>query len=390
MSDLPLIVHLDADAFFVSCELTLQPALRGKKCAVGGRERGIIASASYEARACGVYTPMPTSQALKLCPDLILLPPTAGLYSEISRQLFDLCETLTPYVQRNSIDEGYLDLGPCGFTSTAEIEQQVRALQQRILEQLGVTASFGLASNKLVAAVASKAYKPRGFTLVAPGSEAQFLAPLKVSVIPCIGKITEARLAEAGICLVSDLIAQSAAERQRLLGDAGPALLALARGEDTDTVDPTAAVAQSYSTQETFNHNSNDFSLIERVTKRMIDELMPKIRAEGKQAKTLTIKIRYPGMEDRSSARSLAVGSDLETSFYPLVSQLLRAAWTEPRPLRLVGVRFSGIEQPSRQLEIFGEVADKKRRLAGVLDKLNARGPLPAVHSGHQLGPRPS
>ncbi len=390
MSDLPLIVHLDADAFFVSCELTLQPTLRGKKCAVGGRERGIIASASYEARACGVYTPMPTSQALKLCPDLILLPPTAGLYSEISRQLFDLCETLTPYVQRNSIDEGYLDLGPCGFTSTAEIEQQVRALQQRILEQLGVTASFGLASNKLVAAVASKAYKPRGFTLVARGSEAQFLAPLKVSVIPGIGKITEARLAEAGIRLVSDLIAQSAAERQRLLGDAGPALLALARGEDTDTVDPTAAVAQSYSTQETFNHNSSDFSLIEQVTKRMIDELMPKIRAEGKQAKTITIKIRYPGMEDRSSARSLAVGSDLETSFYPLVSQLLRAAWTEPRPLRLVGVRFSGIEQPSRQLEIFGEVADKKRRLAGVLDKLNARGPLPAVHSGHQLGPPPS
>ena len=211
-----------------------------------------------------------------------------------------------------------------------------------------------------------------------------------MSVIPGIGKITEARLAEAGIRLVSDLIAQSAAERQRLLGDAGPALLALARGEDTDTVDPTAAVAQSYSTQETFNHNSSDFSLIEQVTKRMIDELMPKIRAEGKQAKTITIKIRYPGMEDRSSARSLAVGSDLETSFYPLVSQLLQAAWTEPRPLRLVGVRFSGIEQPSRQLEIFGEVADKKRRLAGVLDKLNARGPLPAVHSGHQLGPPPS
>ena len=390
MSDLPLIVHLDADAFFVSCELTLQPALRGKKCAVGGRERGIIASASYEARACGVYTPMPTTQALKLCPDLILLPPTAGLYGKISQQLFDLCETLTPYVQRNSIDEGYLDLGPCGFTSTAEIEQQVRALQQRIREQLGVTASFGLASNKLVAAVASKAYKPRGFTLVVPGREAQFLAPLKVSVIPGIGKITEARLADAGIRLVSDLIAQSAAERQRLLGDAGPALLALARGEDTDSVDPTAAAAQSYSTQETFNHNSSDFSLIERVTKRMIDELMPKIRAEGKQAKTLTIKIRYPGMEDRSSARSLAVGSDLETAFYPLVSQLLKAAWTEPRPLRLVGVRFSGIEQPSRQLEIFGEVADKKRRLAGVLDKLNARGPLPAVHSGHQLGPQPS
>src|SRR4051812_5390781 len=115
---LPTIAHLDADAFFVSCELALKPELRGTKCAVGGRERGIISSASYEARACGVYTPMPTQRALKVCPDLIMLPHTSGLYSKVSHQMFDLCETLTPLVQRNSIDEGYLDLGPCGFTST--------------------------------------------------------------------------------------------------------------------------------------------------------------------------------------------------------------------------------------------------------------------------------
>lgn len=109
---LPFIVHLDADAFFVSVELALQPQYRGKKVAVGGRERGIIASASYEARACGVYTPMPTSRALQVCPDLILLP-HVGDYGAVSRQLFDLCETLTPYVERNSIDEGYLDLMIC-------------------------------------------------------------------------------------------------------------------------------------------------------------------------------------------------------------------------------------------------------------------------------------
>src|SRR5256714_10520829 len=121
---LPTIAHLDADAFFVSCELALKPELRGRKCAVGGRERGIISSASYEARACGVYTPMPTQRALKVCPDLIMLPHTSGLYSKVSHQMFDICETLTPLVQRNSIDEGYLDLSLCGFRSVEEIERR--------------------------------------------------------------------------------------------------------------------------------------------------------------------------------------------------------------------------------------------------------------------------
>lgn len=153
---LPTIVHLDADAFFVSCELALRPDLRGTKCAVGGRERGIISSASYEARSCGVYTPMPTQRALKVCPDLIMLPHTPGLYGQVSRQMFDLCETLTPYVQRNSIDEGYLDLAPCGFASTAEIESRVRGLQERLWRDLGIPASFGLATNKLVSQIASQ------------------------------------------------------------------------------------------------------------------------------------------------------------------------------------------------------------------------------------------
>src|SRR3954465_852275 len=118
---LPTIVHLDADAFFVSCELSLRPDLRGTKCAVGGRERGIISSASYEARACGVYTPMPTTRALKVCPDLILISHSSGLYGKYSRRMFELCETLTPIVQRNSIDEGYLDLALCGFKTLEKI-----------------------------------------------------------------------------------------------------------------------------------------------------------------------------------------------------------------------------------------------------------------------------
>ena len=382
---LPTIVHLDADAFFVSCELALKPELRGTKCAVGGRERGIISSASYEARACGVYTPMPTKLAMRVCPDLIMLPHTSGLYSKVSRQMFEICETLTPVVQRNSIDEGYLDLAPCGFKSVAEIERRVRAVQQRIWDDLQITASFGVAANKLVAAIASKANKPKGFTVVPPGTEPQFLAPLKIGVIPGIGKKTEAALLERGVKFVGDVFGRSESELKSLFGSSWEDVLRMARGEDDREVHTEHEDAKSYSTQETFGHDIGDFAEIERIAKRMIDELMPAIRADGKRTKTMTVKVRYPGMEDSSSGRSLAEATDLEAPFYPLVPLLLKAAWTKRRPLRLVSVRFSSVEEKGSQLEMFAQTDEKKRRLAAVLDQLNDRGKKSVVRHGHQL-----
>jgi DNA polymerase-4 len=386
MSRLPLIAHLDADAFFVSCELSMKPELRGTKCAVGGRERGIISSASYEARACGVYTPMPTKLALKVCPDLILLPHTSGIYSKKSREMFDLCETITPVVQRNSIDEGYLDLRPCGFKTAAEIERRMRALQQRIWDDLQIPTSFGIAANKLVSAIASKARKPRGFTVVPPGDEAAFLAPLKISVIPGVGKKSEERLAAQGIRLVSDLFTRSESELKALFGSGWQEMLVMARGEDDRPVHTDHEDAKSYSVQETFGEDIRDFAEIERFAKGMIDELMPAIRADGKRVKTMTVKVRYPGMENSTAGRSLTEATDLEAPFYPLVQPLLKAAWTQRRPLRLVSVRFSGVEEKGAQFEMFGQTDEKKRRLAAVLDKLNTQGKKSIVRHGHQLG----
>ncbi|MBA4137104.1 MAG: DNA polymerase IV [Opitutus sp.] len=382
---LPTIVHLDADAFFVSCELALKPELRGKKTAVGGRERGIISSASYEARACGVYTPMPTKLALRVCPDLIMLPHTSGLYSKVSRQMFDICESLTPLVQRNSIDEGYLDIGPCGFRSLEEIERRVRAIQQRIVDELHITASFGVATNKLVSAIASKARKPRGFTIVRPGDEAAFLAPLSIGVLPGIGKKTEEKLKATGLHLVRDILRLTEDELHDRFGSFAPEVLRMARGEDDRAVHTDHEDAKSYSQQETFGHDIWDFAEIERIAKRMIDELMPAIRADGKRVKTMTVKVRYPGMEDSSTGRSLPEATDLEAPFYALVAPLLQAAWTKRRPLRLVSVRFSNVNDRATQLEMFGQTEEKKRRLAAVLDKLNT-GKAPAVKRGHQLG----
>lgn len=384
---LPRIVHLDADAFFVSCEQARDPALRGKKCAVGGLERGIISSASYEARACGVYTPMPTVRARKVCPDLVLIAHSAGLYGRVSARMFDICEELTPLVQRNSIDEGYLDLGPCRHPSMEAIEAEVRALQRRIWEALGIPVSMGIAANKLVAQIASKLRKPRGFVVVPPGGEEAFLGPLPVGRLPGIGAKTEGRLAGLGIRLVSDILAKGERELSLAFGSGWRSVVELARGRDTSPVEPQSGDAKSYSQQETFPSDVGDFAAVERVAKGMLDDLMAKIRSDGVKVRTVTVNVRYPDFTHEGHGHSLSAATDIEAPFYPLIGPLLRKAWRRQRPLRLVSVKLSGVEAGPTQLEMFSEADERRRKLAAVVDRLNRKGG--AVIHGHQLGPAP-
>jgi DNA polymerase-4 len=385
MPALSTIVHLDADAFFVSCEQARDPSLVGKKCAVGGRERGIISSASYEARACGVYTPMPTARALRVCPDLIMIPHTSGLYGEVSRRMFDLCESLTPDVQRNSIDEGYLDLGPCRFDGPQAVERAVRGLQQSIWDELRIPVSMGIATNKLVAQIASKLQKPRGFVVVLPGAEPAFMRPLSLSRLPGIGAKTETALAAVGLRLVSDLFERSEDDLAAALGSDWRRVLAQGRGEDDSPVETERDDAKSYSKQETFGADVGDFAAVERVAKGMIDELLPAIRADGAKVRTITVKVRYADFTQESHGRSLEAPTDIEAPFYPLVGPLLRAAWSKKRPLRLVSVKLSGVDAGPAQLEMFSQADDKRRKLAGVLDRLNRGGRDTVVIHGHQL-----
>ncbi len=377
------IVHLDADAFFVSVELARKPELRGKKVAVGGRQRGIISSASYEARAAGVYTPMPTQRALRVCPDLILLP-HEGDYAEVSRRMFDLCEEVTPLVQRNSIDEGYLDLGPCGLADDAAVAARTRQLQARIWEVLQIPVSMGIAANRLVAQVASKLRKPRGFVVVPRGGEAAFLAPLDIGVLPGIGSKTQERLAARGIHRIGDVPGRGEAELASLFGRDWRHWLDRCGGRDDRPVDPERGEAKSYSQQETFGRNLSEREAVLAVAKGMVDHLLPKVRADGKRVRTLTLLVRYADFSQESAGRSLPEPSDLETAFYPLIPTLLQQAWKQRRPLRLISVRLSGVDEGGRQLDIFGEADEKRRRLAGFLDQLNAKGGA-AVRHGHQL-----
>ena len=245
--------------------------------------------------------------------------------------------------------------------------------------------SFGLARNKLVAAIASKLRKPRGFVVVPAGTEAAFLAPLEIGRLPGVGVKTEAALKARGVLLVRDLLARDEGELEAFFGEGWRGMAAAARGEDDSPVAAGDEAAKSYSEQETFPRDIRDPGEIERVIKRMIDELMPKIRADGQQVRTLTIKVRYPGMEDESAGRSLDTATDLEAPFYALVRPLLQKAWRRRAPLRLVSVRFSGVALGPPQLELFAQPEEKRRRLARVLDQLNQRGPAPVVKRGHQL-----
>jgi DNA polymerase-4 len=386
MEAVPTIVHLDADAFFVSCEQARDPSLVGRKCAVGGRERGIISSASYEARACGVYTPMPTARALRVCPDLHMIPHTPGLYGRVSREMFDICEGLTPLVQRNSIDEGYLDLGPCALRTAQAAEEAVRRLQRRIWDELRIPVSMGIASNKLVAQIASKLRKPRGFVVVPPGTEAAFLAPLPLGRLPGIGAKTEEVFAAAGFRLVSDLFARPEAELAAVAGSGWRGLLAQARGEDDSPVETEREDAKSYSKQETFSADTADFAEVERVAKRMIDELMPSVRADGVKVRTMTVKVRYPDFGHESHGQSLETPTDIEAPFYALAGPLLRGAWGRRGPIRLVSVKLSGVDSGPAQMEMFAQAEEKMRRLAGIVDRLNKGGREAVVH-GHKIRP---
>ena len=230
-----------------------------------------------------------------------------------------------------------------------------------------------------------KLRKPRGFEVVPAGTEAAFLAPLPIGKLPGIGQKTEAALAGHGLRFVRDLFARTEHELESIFGRDWREMLARARGEDGRPVETEEEDAKSYSQQETFGEDIGEFAAIERVAKGMVDELMAKVRADGKRVRTMTVKVRYPDFSQETHGQSLEAATDLEAPFYHLVAPLLRAAWRKRRPLRLVSVKLSTVEDGPAQLEMFAQTDEKRRRLAGVLDRLNQGGRDAIVRHGHQL-----
>jgi DNA-directed DNA polymerase III PolC len=380
-----VIVHLDADAFFASVEQAADSRLRGKPVAVGGEKRGIIASASYEARKFGVYTPMPTIRARKLCPKLVVVPGDFDKYEHFSRWMFSYAQDFTPDVEISSIDEGYFDLSAVPKPPLAV----AGTIREAIRQSLKISVSEGIASNKLVSQIASKLNKPAAFLTVPSGGEVDFLHPLPNKWLPGVGPATAQRLNAAGLAQIRHIAATPADMLHMIVGNLALALKAHAEGVDERPVMPMSAPAKSYGHQQTFEKDITDEEFAEAVLRGMADDLMAKVRADGKSVRTLTVKVRYNDMGEDQSSESLPEPTDLETDVYGRIHLLFRQAWKRRVSLRLVSLKLSNVYDEVFRAELALERSagerESRRRLAGVVDELRRTRGRQAVMRGHDF-----
>ena len=378
-----MIIHLDADAFFASVEQAADPKLRGKPVAVGGERRGIIASASYEARKLGIYTPMPTARARKLCPRLIVLPGDFEKYEQFSRFMFSYAYDFTPEVEIASIDEGYFDLRGQHKHSPREVAEIIRCA---IRQSLKITVSEGIGSNKLISQVASKLRKPACFLEVLDGDERSFLAPLPNKWLPGVGPKLAATLNAGGLAIIGQIAATPADTLSLLVGNYAPQLRAFASGVDVRPVVPEPPEAKSYGGQETFSEDVTDDAFLLAKLRSIADRLAAKVREDRKSFRTVALKLRYNDMQEVLRSVSLDEPTDLEQDVYPLLPGLLRKAWERRVSIRMVSLRLSGIYGGIFRSELALDGQSRKReneqRLAGVIDGLREGH---SIMRGHDL-----
>jgi DNA-directed DNA polymerase III PolC len=334
------ILHLDADAFFASVEQAADPRLRGRPVAVGGAKRGVVASASYEARRMGIYTTMPTARARKLCPSLVIVAGDFEKYERFSRLLFSYVYDFTPTVEVSSIDEGYANLTGNRRTSAGDIAETIRRVVRQTLK---ITLSEGIGSNKLVSAVASKLKKPDALIIVPPGGEREFLAPLEAKWLPGVGPKLAEEFRRAGLPRIGN-IAETPPEQLALFaGNQAVTLWEMARGIDSRLVIPDPPAAKSLGEQETFEHDSADEHFARARLRQMADRLLSKLRAGQLTARTMEVRIRYNDFDEARRSESFPEPTNLESDVYPIIDRLLRRAWERRVSLRLVGLKFSNL-----------------------------------------------
>ncbi len=379
------IIHLDADAFFASVEQAADSRLRGKAVAVGGEKRGIIASASYEARKFGVYTPMPTIRARKLCPKLIVLPGDFEKYERFSQWMFSYAYDFTPDVEVSSIDEGYFDL-----TAVRKPAIEVATtIREAIGQSLKITVSEGIGANKLVSQIASKLNKPAGFTNIPAGDELSFLCPLPNKWLPGIGPKNAERLNAAGLAWIGQIAGTPPELLELLMGRQGLVLRQYANGIDERPLVPVGTPAKSYSEQHTFGADQTDEELIEATLHKMADNLMASVRAEGKTIRTLTVKVRYNDFAEDQCGESLTEPTDLETDLYGKLDMLLKKAWKRRVSLRMVSLKFAnvydGLFRSELSLDASARQQDARRRLAAAVDELRQKNGPGVILRGHDF-----
>lgn len=411
----PIIAHVDMNTYFVSVERLKDPALDGKPVVVGGdpQSRSVVSSASYEARRYGIHSAMPMSQALRRCPDLVIVPPHFHDYQHYHDLVKAILQDFTPVLEMTSIDEGYLDLTGTDklWGPPLEIGRRIR---RRILDEIRLPASVGISSNKLVSKVASDLAKPvpdprlgkgsarghphpsvtgegsalsidEGVLVVPAGQEAEFLAPLSVGHLPGCGQVTVARLQGMGIETVRDLASQPREELVALFGEAGRMLWQRAHGQGSSTLQ-TERQRKSISKEITFQKDVQDLAHLRAILHQQSEEVGATLRRRREQARTVTLKLRYAGFETHTAARTLPRPTDLTMTIFDTAARLLKDHLSEQRPVRLIGVGVSGLMKGWGQEDLFAPPEQgKTARRETAVDRLRERFGPGSVLTGESI-----
>lgn len=381
---------MDLDAFFCAVEELRQPELRGKPFAVGGRpqERGVVSSCSYAARQCGVRSAMPTARALRLCPELVLVPSHFEAYRQMSTQVMSILHDRSPLVEQLSIDEAFLDLSDLPQPGSV----LAREIQQEINSRLNLPCSIGVATNKLVAKIATDFGKgkhrgpepPNAIQVVPPGKEAAFLAPLPASALWGVGPKTAARLAEMGIHTIGDITRLPESVLLRQFGQNGREMGQHARGIDDRPVE-TERAARSISQEITFDRDVSNPTALRDTLRSLSEAVAVSLRKKGLCAGTVRLKLRWPDFRTQTRQMSLSQATDQDGIIFQAALELFNSVWSPGRPVRLIGVAAARLRKHAHQLSLWDTPDQKERRLLDALDELRTRFGKDAILNGRSL-----
>jgi DNA polymerase-4 len=378
---IPNIVHVDVDAFFASVEQVLNPKLHGKPVLVG---RGVVASASYEAKVCGVKTAMTFRDALRICPKAIVVPGQYEHYADFAERVRRILETYTPAVETAALDDFYLD-----FAGTERLHPDyqvaLRRLQTEVLEQTGLSVSVGAARTKVVASIASRLERPRGFRMIAPGAEENFLTPLPVEKLHGIGHVHAGMLAERGIATIGELRQVPRAALEAAFGEAiGGQLWERARGLDGREV-MMPSTPKSVSRETTIEGGTIDTEFLGGLIEYLIERIGSTLREYGRQARTIGLRIRYVDHFSAHQTIRIARPTNDERELLAEAKELFAKLFTRRVAVRLVGVNVTNLEADRRQHELFDTDANRRWYLNRGLDSVRGRYGWNAVFYGKGL-----
>lgn len=365
------------DAFFASCEEAVNPSLRGKPLIVGGNKedkRGIVACPNYLARAKGVRTAMPLAKAIQLCPEANYIRSTRGLYSDYSKKVREIFYKFTPMVQPISIDEAFLDVTDVLHLYKGDYKKLALELKADIKNTLDITATIGVASTKLCAKMASKMNKPDGLTVMPFGREKDFIKDIPIASIPGVGKSSQARLKKYGINLIGDILKYDR-DFYESLGIHTDFLFNVANATTSDRVNFEGEDdRKSLSKENTFWEDTNDMAFLKSELYSLMEKACFRLRQENTLAKTITVKIKYTDFKVNQKSFTRTKYSNMEKDYYEDAVTLLEQMMKSRRKIRLLGVKFSELEEyhNAYQEELFTDV-DKEKALTEKIDLLRSK-----------------